>query len=94
MLPGHLSFVFPGVGGQLLLTILNTEGIAASGGAACSSNSYAISHVLKALTIRDDVAGSFLRLSLGKDNSSEDINSLMKVLLPLIERMRLLWSLQ
>lgn len=93
-LPGHLSFVFPGVEGQALLTFLNTDGIAASGGAACSSNSFAVSHVLKALMIRDDAAGSSLRLSLGKDNRPEDIDYLMEVLPPLIERMRLLWSLQ
>jgi len=93
-LPGHVSLVFPGVEGQSLLTFLNTEGIAASGGAACSSNSFASSHVLKALTIRDDVAGSSLRLSLGKDNSVDDIDYLMDVLPALIERMRLLWSLQ
>jgi len=93
-LPGHVSFVFPGVEGQSLLTFLNTEGIAASGGAACSSNSFAVSHVLKALTIRDDVAGSSLRLSLGKDNQPDDIDYLMSVLPALIERMRLLWALQ
>lgn len=93
-LPGHVSFVFPGVEGQSLLTFLNTEGIAASGGAACSSNSFASSHVLHALTIRDDVAASSLRLSLGKDNNPEDIDYLMGVLPVLIERMRLLWSLQ
>lgn len=93
-LPGHLSFVFPGVEGQSLLTFLNTEGIAASGGAACSSNSFASSHVLKALAIRDDVAGSSLRLSLGKDNSPAEIDYLMGVLPALIERMRLLWALQ
>ncbi len=93
-LPGHVSFVFPGVEGQSLLTFLNTEGIAASGGAACSSNSFASSHVLKALTIRDDVAASSLRLSLGKDNSFEDVDYLMDLLPALIERMRLLWELQ
>lgn len=93
-LPGHVSFVFPGVEGQSLLAFLNTEGIAASGGAACSSNSFAGSHVLKALTIRDDIAGSSLRLSLGKDNRLEDIEYLMSVLPALIERMRLLWTLQ
>jgi cysteine desulfurase len=93
-LPGHVSFVFPGVEGQSLLAFLNTEGIAASGAAACGSNSFAGSHVLKALAIRDDVAASSLRLCLGKDNHSEDIDYLMGVLPALIERMRLLWALQ
>ena len=92
-LPGHASFLFPGVDGQSLLTFLNAEGIAASGGAACSSNSFETSHVLKALSVRDDFAGSALRISLGKDNQAEDIDYLLKVLPPMVERMRLIWSL-
>jgi len=93
-LPGHVSLVFPGIEGQSLLTFLDAEGIAASGGAACSSNSFAVSHVLKALAMRDDIAVSSLRLTLGKDNSLEDIDYLMGILPSLLERMRLLWDLQ
>ncbi|MBP1762882.1 MAG: cysteine desulfurase NifS, partial [Firmicutes bacterium] len=93
-LPGHVSLLFPGIEGQSLLTFLDAEGIAASGGAACSSNSFAVSHVLKALSIREEVAVSSLRLTLGKDNSLDDINYLMGILPALIERMRLLWELQ
>lgn len=93
-LPGHVSLVFPGVEGRSLLTFLNAEGIAASGGAACSSNSFSASHVLKALQVPDDMADSALRLTLGKDNSLEEVDYLMTVLPATVERMRLLWSLQ
>jgi len=93
-LPGHISLVFPGIEGQSLLTFLDAEGIAASGGAACSNNSFAVSHVLKALSIREEVAASSLRLSMGKDNSIEDIDYVMDVLPKLVERMKLLWVLQ
>ncbi|HWQ76477.1 MAG TPA: cysteine desulfurase family protein [Syntrophomonas sp.] len=93
-LPGHVSLVFPGVEGRSLLTFLNAEGIAASGGAACSSNSFSASHVLKALQVPGDIADSALRLTLGKDNSLEEVDYVMTVLPATVERMRLLWSLQ
>ncbi|HWP95957.1 MAG TPA: cysteine desulfurase family protein [Syntrophomonadaceae bacterium] len=92
-LPGHASFVFPGVEGDSLVTFLDAEGFAASSAAACSTNSFSASHVLRALGLKNEVALGALRLSLGKDNSREDIEGLMKVLPGLVEQSRLIWSL-
>ncbi|MEQ8174864.1 MAG: cysteine desulfurase family protein [Syntrophomonadaceae bacterium] len=92
-LPGHASFVFPGVEGDSLVNFLDAEGIAASSASACSSNSFQASHVLTALGLKNEVALGSLRLSLGRENSEEDIEHLMQILPALIERSRLIWSL-
>lgn len=93
-LPGHASFVFPGIEGASLVNFLDQEGIEASSVAACSTSSYQASHVLKAMGMDEGLARSSLRLSLGRDNRLEDIDRLMEVLPGLVERMGLLWSLQ
>jgi cysteine desulfurase len=92
-LPGHVSFVFLGVEGSGMLVFLDSEGIAVSGGSACTSNSFDPSHVLMALGLTKDAAHSSLRVTLGKDNTHEDIDKLMSVLPGIIERQRLMWSL-
>ncbi len=92
-LPGHASFVFPGVEGDAVVNFLDAEGISASSAAACSTNSFQASHVLRALGLKNEVALGALRLSLGQDNSEEDIDRLMDILPGLVERSRLIWSL-
>jgi len=92
-LPGHVSFVFLGVEGAAMLIFLDSEGIAVSGGSACTSNSFDPSHVLTALGLTKDAAHSSLRVTLGKDNTYADIDRLMEVLPGIIERQRLLWNL-
>lgn len=92
-LAGHTSFIFPGVDGATLLALLDAEGIATSGASACSSNSFTESHVLKATGLKKEFVNSALRLSLGKDNSFEDLEKLMKILPELVERQRLLSTL-
>lgn len=92
-LPGHTSFVFLGVEGAAMLVFLDSEGIAVSGGSACTSNSFDPSHVLTALGLTKDAAHSSLRVTFGKDNTNADIDRLMEVLPGIIERQRLLWNL-
>ncbi len=92
-LPGHASFVFQALEGAAMLVFLDAEGIAVSGGSACTSNSFDPSHVLTALGLNKDAAHSSLRISLGKDNTLEDVERLMEVMPGIIERQRLLWSL-
>ncbi|NLW91960.1 MAG: cysteine desulfurase [Syntrophomonadaceae bacterium] len=93
-IPGHASFVFGSVDGTALLTFLDEKGIAASGAAACSHDSFQASHVLKAMGMKEELAHSALRLSLGKDNTREEVDHLMEILPGIIEQQRLLWSLQ
>jgi len=93
-IPGHTSFVFGSVDGTALLTFLDEAGIAASGAAACSANSFAVSHVLKAMGMKDELAHSALRLTLGKDSTTEEVDRLLEILPGMIEQQRMLWSLQ
>lgn len=92
-LPGHASFVFPGIEGSALVNFLDAEGIAASSASACHSTSFLASPVLTALGLDNDVARGSLRLSLGRGNNEEDVESLVKMLPGLVERSRFMRAL-
>ncbi|MGE5455334.1 MAG: cysteine desulfurase NifS [Methylocystaceae bacterium] len=87
-LPGHTSFVFSGVEGESMLIMLDLQGIAASSGSACTSGSLDPSHVLIALGLKHEVAHGSLRLTLGKDNTIEQIDQLLAVLPGIVSRLR------
>ncbi len=70
-LPNTTNVSFKGVDGSKLLRYLNT--MAVSRGSACTANQVNPSHVLKAMGVEDDVALASLRISTGRDTSSEDI---------------------
>ena len=92
-LPNNANFSFPGVEGEPILLGLDMAGIAASSGSACSSGSLEPSHVLLALGQSAEVARGSLRLTLGKDNTGEQVDYLIDVLVGLVERLRELPSL-
>ena len=92
-LPNNANFSFPGVEGEPILLGLDMAGIAASSGSACSSGSLEPSHVLLALGQSAEVARGSLRLTLGKDNTEEQVEYLLGVLVDLVERLRQLPSL-
>ena len=77
-LPGIASLVFEGVEGEALLLHLDAKGICASSGSACSSATLDPSHVLLALGLPHAVAHGSLRLSLGPDNTQEDVDVILK----------------
>ncbi len=72
-LPNHASFVFDGVDGKALLDRLNTGGVIASSGSACSSRKLTSSHVLRAMGVPEHLAQSSLRLTLGTGTTEDDI---------------------
>ena len=92
-LPNNANFSFSGVEGEPILLGLDMAGIAASSGSACSLRSLEPSHVLLALGQSAEVARGSLRLTLGKDNSEEQVDYLLDVLVDLVERLRQLPSL-
>ena len=92
-LPNNANFSFSGVEGEPILLGLDMAGIAASSGSACSSGSLEPSHVLLALGQSAEVARGSLRLTLGKDNTEEQVDYLLDVLVDLVERLRQLPSL-
>jgi cysteine desulfurase len=74
--------------GEAILGMLDAQGFALSSGSACSSKSLDPSHVLLAIGLKHEDAHGSLRISLGKFNSKEDADALIRVLPPIIERLR------
>lgn len=87
-LPGNASFCFQGVEGESLLLMLDLKGVCASSGSACTSGSLDPSHVLLAIGLPHEVAHGSLRISLGDYNTMEDVDYLLEILPPIIERLR------
>ena len=89
-LPQIASFCFEGVDGEALLMQLDVQGIAAASGSACTSASLEPSHVLKAMGVPTGLAEGNLRLSLGPENTDDEIDRVISVLPGIVERMRAL----
>jgi cysteine desulfurase len=87
-LPNNASFVFEGVEGESILLSLDLLGIAASTGSACTSGSVDPSHVLLAMGLPVEQVHGSLRITLGKDNTEEDVESILSALPGIIEKLR------
>ncbi len=79
-LPGNTNISFKGVDGQLLLLKLDENGICASSGSACTSGSLDPSHVLVAIGLPPEYAQGSLRVTIGDENTKEDVDYLIKLL--------------
>ena len=84
--PGNISLSFRDRDGEALLHRLDLAGICVSTGSACDSVSMQISHVLKAIGLEECYAKGTIRISLGKDNTEEEIllmaSALKKIIKP------------
>jgi cysteine desulfurase len=87
-LPNHASFVFHGVDGNYLLTLLDVEGYACSSGSACKTGNPEPSDVLLALGITSNWALGSLRITLGSGTQTSHIEKLIQVLPGLVEKAR------
>jgi len=87
-LPNNAHFVFEGVDGEALIMGLALRGIAASTGSACSAGSLGPSHVLEAIGLDRELTWGNLRLSLGRDSSSEDVHQLLDAVEQLVHGQR------
>ncbi len=87
-LPNNASFCFEGVEGESILLNLDLLGVAASTGSACTSGSVDPSHVLVALGLPPAWSHGSLRLTLGKENTNEEVETVIKALPPIIEKLR------
>jgi cysteine desulfurase len=87
-LPNSASFLFKYVEGESILLNLDLLGVAASSGSACTSGSLEPSHVLTAMGFRHEEAHGSLRLTLGKENSEADVDYVLEVLPPIIDKLR------
>lgn len=87
-LPGFLNMSFAKVEGESMLLSLDMQGIGLSSGSACTSGSLEPSHVLSAMGLDSIRAHSSLRFTLGRQNNVDDIEYVLRVLPPLIEKLR------
>ena len=86
--PSHAHFTFPGAEGESILISLDLEGVAVSTGSACAAGSLEPSHVLLAMGIPAEIAHSSIRFTLGKYNAGAEIKKVIKILPPIIARLR------
>jgi cysteine desulfurase len=87
-LPGHSSFCVEFIEGESMLMFLNIEGIAVSSGSACTSRALKASHVLIAMGISHELAQGSLLCTFGLDSINEDVDYMLKVLPPIVDRLR------
>jgi len=87
-LPGNVNFSFNFIEGESLLLMLDLNGIAASSGSACTSGSLDPSHVLLSIGLPHEVAHGSLRVTLGEENTYEEIDYLVEKLVMIVDRLR------
>ena len=87
-LPGNAHFSFPGCEGDALLLLLDARGIECSTGSACSAGVARPSHVLLAMGHDEARARGSLRFSLGHTSTPADVDALIDVIGPVVERAR------
>lgn len=87
-LPGNANFCFRYIEGEALLLRLDAKGVAASSGSACTSGSLDPSHVLLALGLPHEIAHGSLRLSIGEQNTEEDIDYVLEILPDIVQTLR------
>lgn len=87
-LPGNANFSFLFVEGEQFLLKLDEKGICVSTGSACSSGSSAPSHVLLAIGLEKQASQGTIRVTIGDDNTKEDIDYLVNCLVEVVEELR------
>ncbi|MDD5289435.1 MAG: aminotransferase class V-fold PLP-dependent enzyme [Dehalococcoidales bacterium] len=87
-LPGHASFCVEFIEGESMLMLLNAKGVGVTSGSACTSRALQASHVLLAMGLPHEIAQGSILFGLGKDTTKEDIDYVLEVLPPIVERLR------
>ena len=87
-IPGNASFCVEFIEGEAMLMLLNSQGVAVTSGSACTSRALKASHVLIAIGLSHTLAQGSLLFSFGIDNTDEDIDYVLEVLPPVVDRLR------
>lgn len=87
-LPGTASFVFEAIEGEGLILRLDYAGVCASTGSACSTGSLDPSHVLMAIGLPHEIAHGSLRLTLGEQNTEQDVDDIIQIVTNVVETLR------
>lgn len=86
-LPANVNVAFENLDAESILFNLSLNNIAAATGSACASGSLSVSHVLKAIGLKEEYANGSIRFSLGKGNSKEEIDYVIEKLKEIIDRL-------
>lgn len=87
-LPNNMNFSFEFIEGESILLMLDALGYDTSSGSACASSDLKPSHVLLAIGLPAEIAHGSIRITLGSDNTKEDVEALAQDLPEIIERLR------
>ena len=87
-LPNTTNISFEYLDGEAILFMLDDHDICVSTGSACESGSLEASHVLKSMEISRNMINGAIRFSLGEQTTEKDIDKLIEVLPPIINRCR------
>lgn len=87
-LPGNVNVCFKYIEGESILLMLDMKGICASSGSACTSGSLEPSHVLLAIGRPHEIAHGSLRLTFSTENTLNDVEYLLEVLPPIVQKLR------
>lgn len=87
-LPGTCSFCINAIEGESLVLLLDMNGVCASTGSACSTGSLDPSHVLLGIGLSHEISHGSLRLTLGPQNTEEDVDYILERLKKVVERLR------
>ncbi|MEW6443485.1 MAG: cysteine desulfurase family protein [bacterium] len=87
-MPHIVSVLVQYVEGESMLLFLDMEGIQIASGSACISRSLKVSHVMLAMGIDAALAQGSLLFSLGQDNTAEEVDRILEVLPPIVQRLR------
>ncbi len=87
-LPGNASFCVQFIEGESMLMLLNSQGVAVTSGSACTSRALKASHVLIAMGLSHEIAQGSVLFTFGIDNTERDVDYVLEVLPPIVEKLR------
>ncbi|MFC2062797.1 cysteine desulfurase family protein [Chloroflexota bacterium] len=87
-LPGNASFCIEFIEGEAMLMLLDSQGVAVSSGSACTSRALKASHVLTAMGLPPELAQGSLLFSFGPGNTGADVDHVLEVMPPVVDRLR------
>ena len=87
-LPGNASLCVEFIEGESMLMLLNARGVGISSGSACTSRALKASHVLIAMGLSHKIAQGSILFTLGLDNTTEDVDYVLEVMPPVVDKLR------
>jgi len=87
-LTNTLNISFNYIEGEAVLLFLDMQGIAASSGSACMSDSFGQSHVIEAMGVDPMMANAAIRFGLGYDNTDADVDRVLEILPTIVKKLR------